>query len=172
MAWTGIETTITQELREGGQYAHLLVADSSGFPDEPAWLVFNYGFEDQVGPVKYLGKVSGTKISIDSRFVFPVSLSSGSKVNLLSQRTPYVPENPEESGSFYLTDSAAGRIAAQKAIEEAAASGIDYEITVVYPGDTGLGNAGRPSHGAQKLSDKVWVWGSDSLAEVDKAREE
>lgn len=172
VAWTATNTTTTQEIREGGQVAYLSVADASDFPDSAAWLVFNYGLVDQVGPVKYLGKVSDTSISLDSRFSFPVALSSGSKVTLLSQRTPYIPENPEESGSFYLTDSSAGRIAAQKAIEEAVAAGIDYEITTVYPGDVGLGNAGRPSSGAQKLSDKVWVWGGDSLADIDKAREE
>jgi len=172
VAWTSTKALTTQEAREGGQYSALLVDDASEFPDEQGWLVFNYGYENQVGPVKYLGRISDTKLSLDSRFVFPVAIPVGSSVNLLSQRTPYVPENPEESGSFYLTDSASGRIAAQKAIEEAAAAGIDYTITTIYPGDKGLGNEGRPANGAQKLSDKVWVWGGDSLADIDAAREE
>jgi hypothetical protein len=76
------------------------------------------------------------------------------------------------TGNFYLTSSAAGRIAAADALDDIQAAGIAIERTIIYPADTGLGNAGGPTSGAQKLSDAVAVWGGDSLdQEIPALRE-
>ena len=97
----------------------------------------------------------------------------GPKVTLLKDKGFYTPANPETVGSCYVTASAAGRIAALEALRSSVAAGIDTDVTIVYPGDAGLGGAGLPARGAQVLSDKVTVWGGDSLTEeLDAARED
>lgn len=142
------------------------------FPDEVGYLAFKFGDSDAVGPVKYLGRKSGTSLTLDASFRFPHAVPSGSIVTLLAGRAPFQPAAEKTDGSFYVTGSAAGRVAAQAEIENTRAGGLGIEVDVVYPGDRGLGGEGLPAHGAQKLSDKVWVWGGDNLnSEVSKARE-
>jgi hypothetical protein len=96
---------------------------------------------------------------------------TGANVTLLQGKGSYVPANANELGSFYITASPAGRVAAESAIEEATAAGVSINTQIVYPSDYGLGNAGDPASGTNKLSDKVVVWGGDEIdAEVAAAR--
>lgn len=167
------EATTAAVLAENQQYASIEVDDATEFPDEPGWLVFGFGYDYQVAPVRYFGRLSDTVLSLDFKFRFPSTIPAGSKVTLLAYKGAFIPENPEEIGSFYITDSPAGRVAASNAIDKTVGAGIPTNKTITYPGDRGLGGEGLPSHGSHKLSDKVSVWaGSEVDAEVAKAREE
>jgi len=173
LAVTAAASTITMQLNEGEQYASVTVADATQFPDDPGWLVFDFGFEDQQGPVQYLGRLSGTELALDFGYRFTRTVPNGATVTRLFQKGGFVPEHPEDVGSFYVTASPAGRVAAQAAIEGAVGVGVPLIETIVYPGDRGLGGEGSPASGAPKLSDKVAVWAGDDVdAEVAAAREE
>lgn len=162
VAITGTLSTLVGNLAAGRQYGSITLADASPFPDAPGYLVFDFGFKDQVGPVKYFGKLSDVQLVLDDSFVFPNSISSGSTVTYLTGKAPYVPANPEKYGSFYLTDSPSGRIGAENALDSNTAAGVDVTQTVIYPSDRGMGGEGYPASG-QKISDKVVVWGSSDL---------
>jgi hypothetical protein len=173
VAVTGVQATIQQDLAKGHQYATLEVDDATSFPDEQGWLVFAFGYDNQVAPVKYLGRLSDTSLSLDFGFKFTATVQAGAIVTLLKNKGAFVPDRPEQVGSFYLTNSSAGRIAASNAIDSAVAAGVILNKTIEYPGDRGLGNEGYPDHGQPKLSDVVSVWGSDDIdADEDTAREE
>jgi hypothetical protein len=76
-------------------------------------------------------------------------------------------------GSFYITDSPAGRIVAEDAVKAAAGAGINVNVTVIYPGDRGLGGEGLPTSGTYKLSDVVGIFGSSTPdADTVAARED
>lgn len=164
VAVTGVEATIQAQLDQGHQYAAVTVDDATIFPDSAGWLVFSFGFQEQVAPVRYYGLLSNTQLALDYSFKFSSTVKAGSKVTLLAQKGPYAPDplTAATVGSFYLTDSASGRIAASTAIDGAVAAGVKVVKTVVYPGDRGLGGEGLPASGTNKVSDKVRVWGSDS----------
>lgn len=167
--------TLGTRLERGGTYNSVFVQSpgADSFPDEPGWLIFNYGFENQVGPVKYLGTVSDSEILIDAGFRFTKTLEAGASVRLLETRTPFVPANSKDIGSFYVTISPAGRVAAEQNIIEISAAGIPLNILIKYPGDRGLGGEGFPAQENYKLSDKVLIWGSNSLdEELEEARKE
>ena len=123
--------------------------------------MFDFGYQNMVYPVKYFGRLSTTELALDFSFVFPKTVLSGAKVCLLQQKSPWVPTQPQLVGSFYLTDSPSGRIGAEQAINDAAAAGVEVDITVTYPGDRGLGNEGSPDTGTGKTSDVVWIFGGD-----------
>jgi hypothetical protein len=172
VAVTATESTVAEDLDKGHSYATITLADASDFPDADGWLAFDFGYENQVGPVRYLGRRSDTTVALDASFRFPKTIPSGSTVILLAQKGPWLPEHPEEVGSFYLTASPAGRVAAEAAIEASTAAGVGLNVSVTYPGDRGLGGEGLPTSGAYKLSDKVSVWGGDDVdAEIEAARE-
>lgn len=161
---TSVTTTTNQAIFKGQQYANLTVASSAAFPDAPGWICIGFGYSNSTFPVRYLGRFSATALSLDYSFVFPSDISTGASVTLLNGSGIYVPSNPTKVGSFYLTDSNSGRVAAQSTIEAIDGAGLNVNITVVYPGDIGLGGAGLGAVG-QKFSDEVLVWGSNNLDE-------
>lgn len=173
-AITGVTTLLTEALNSGTQYRVLKVTTNSAldFPDEPGYLVLDFGGAHQLTPVKYLGRANASQLLLDYRQQFPEDLPVGTSVTLLLQKGPLNPENPISLGSFYLTDSSAGRIAAQQSLDSITAAGITLRTSIVYPGDRGLGGEGLGSTGT-KFSDKVAVWaGNDVDAELAAIREE
>ena len=170
---TSTESTTVGAISQFGQIGVLTLADASNFPDAPGFLVLRAGYADAAYPVPYLSRISNTQLAIDFNYIFPFSYPSGTKVTLLAQKAPGVPEDAQDRGSFYVTNSSAGRVAAEAAVRSAVAAGPDLNVKVLYPNDVGLGSAGYPKTGAQKLSDAVRVWGGDDLtAEVAAAQEE
>ncbi len=170
-AVTGTVASLTKALAQGQQYSTLTVDNASIFPDASGWLVLDFGYAGAVGPVKYLGRLSSTSLSIDYSFTWPQSVGAGATVTLLLNKGPFIPPNPEVSGSFYVTASPAGRVAAETANAASVAAGVKVNATITYPGDRGLGGEGLPVSGSYKISDKVGVWaGDDEDAEVEAAR--
>lgn len=169
MAITGVSTTVNQLILEGQGYNLLTVIDTTNFPDN-GFLVFAFGTDLQVGPVAYSSKAGSTLLVLDSSFIFPVTLPIGTNLILLKDRNLGIPAHPESSGSFYLTDSISGRIAAENTIKSIEAAGSDVEFTIDYPGTIGLGNGdiNPNAQGIDKVNDAVYIWGSDQ--EVADAR--
>lgn len=151
---------------------HLTVTDAAlNFPDAEGWLVFNFGYANVVGPIRYLGRLSSQDLLLDASVPFSASLPAGATVRLLEGRTPFEPAADKLVGNFYVTGTAAGREAARNIIDQIIAAGKQVLVTVVYPGDHGLGAEGFPQGGNYKLSDKVSVWGGDQLdIEIPAAR--
>lgn len=177
-ALTSVEEVLNQTVSAGQRYSSIKLATSPDpspalqFPDATGYLVFNFGYENQVGPVRYLGRLSVSELLLDASFRFPATLPPGATVTLLSQRSPFAPAADEHLGSFYATSAAAGRVAAESALNQVMGAGLDIEVDVVYPSDRGLGGEGFPTRASQKLSDAVVVWGGDDLdAEIPQARE-
>lgn len=172
LAVTSIEATLQDALTANNHHQFLTVDSTEGFPDEQGWVVLAFGRKAQLGPVRYLGVVSGTELLFDFGYLPATTVPAGSKVTLLSQRGPFVPTETD-LGAFYLTPSTAGRIAAQQYLAESQAAGLTANVTVKYPGDKGLGNAGQPASGVAKVTDAVYVWGGeDPDNELAAAREE
>ncbi len=164
---------VTTRLEKGHQYPSIVLGsgEATTFPDEPGYLVFRFGYSNQVGPVRYLGRLSDDELALDASFVFTATIEAGATIDLVASRAPYVHDAPETIGAFYLTGSSAGRVGAQKLVRDISAAGIELDIEVRYPGDRGLGGEGYPAKDADKLSDKVAVWGGDDLdAELEELR--
>ena len=141
---------LNQVLNPNNQYSTIQLDTSIhihpalDFPDTAGYIVINYGYANQVGPIKYLGRFSETAIRIDPGFKFPTQQLVGSVIYWLSSRSPFIPPPNKLLGNFYVTGSAAGRIAAIDNVSNILAAGTDVNITVVYPSDIGLGHEGFP----------------------------
>jgi hypothetical protein len=167
---TETQTTLTQALEENHQYPLVAVADTSEFPDEAGYLVFAFGYENQVGPVPYLG-VSGTShLILNPSSTISSAVALGATVNLAARMSD--DQVPHGDGDFWLTPSPAGRAACESNIDDIAAAARAVTMTVQYPGDIGLAGAGLPTHGVDRISDIVAVFSSDDTDdEVATARE-
>ena len=164
----GNNLVLFQEIQAGASYSTLKVT-ANALSINPGWLLFNYGYESQTGPVRVLGALDDQTLMIDSGFKFLHYLGYGSKVNLLYQRAAFEPDSP--IGSAWLTASNAGRIAAINLLKDISAAGIELNIATRYPGDTSLGGAGFPTFDNYKLSDIVECLGGDDLdSELEELR--
>ena len=176
---TNVFTTVLQQLNQGQNYGIIEVANAIAFPDASGYLVFNFGNDNQVINVPYLGRPSSGTLQLDYRFVFPQTVPINADVTLSVSPTlgaptvlgPWVPPNVYELNTFYVTDSPAGRAAAQAAIADAAAGGVLVNNIVVYPGSYGLGNGQQPVIGVPKINDIVGIYAENVDAEIAAARE-
>jgi hypothetical protein len=162
VAVTSTDSTLMGILSAGRQYGSVTLADASQFPDAPGYLVFDFGGPNQVGPIKYFGKLSDVALVLDDSYIFTKTIPNLASVTLLAGKGPFVPLNPETYGSFYLTDSPAGRVGAENSLANNTAAGVNVTVDIVFPGDRGLGGEGYPATG-QKISDEVTVWGSSDM---------
>ncbi len=152
----------------GDNYTTIDFDDVSDFP-ENGFLYFNFGKSTAFGPVKYLFKNSSTQLLIDSNYTFPIDSVAGTSVMAIPDKSPYVPENPQDLGVFYLTDSVSGRIAASNTIDFIKGTGLKVVKTILYPGTVGLGNSQIDIYKKQsKVNDGIFIWGNQ--IDVNKAR--
>ena len=156
--------TTTTVLLPGGTGPRVLnVGSTAGFPNAPGYILLAFGTDNQSLPLRYIGVASATQLLLDPGVTLAVRYQVGTTVDLLTSRGTYVPADSVPLGVTWLTASAVGRLAAETDLAFAQGAGLDIVTTVVYPGDRGLGNEGDPTHGVQKITDAVYVWGSDSI---------
>lgn len=135
----------------------LLVDDSSEFPDNLGYLMIGLGTSHQEGPIPYISRPSSQTIKINPSYKFKKNHPIGTDVSLISKLSPPLPSSNGADLPFFLTDSVAGRIYAEKLIREITATGIVVVIYILYPNDIGLGNYYKDS----SLSEKYYVWGTE-----------
>lgn len=172
---TGTEGSLAiSALAAGRKYGECEITVTKGsFPDT-GYIVFGFGGSKQSKPVKYFSTYpttgSNVKLILDYGYLFEFDNPVGTSVTLLASRVGFQPQSLV--GSAYITGSSAGRTAAQSSTEAAIAAGIDPNITIVYPGDRGLGGESYPASNATKLSDAVFVWAGDDIDEEIEAAKE
>jgi hypothetical protein len=172
LAITANETFITQNLNKNQSYSSIDIDDSTVFPDEPGYVVFNFGNDKQFGPVRYINSI-GDKLLLEKQFIIPFSSNAADEitVTLLTQKELFNPTNAQELGAVYATNGTSPLNAAITTIENTVAAGITTDKRIRYPSDLGLGGAGSPTEQSQKLSDKVAVYGGNNVDdELNKAR--
>ena len=152
---TEISTTLASTIRPGQAYQILSVTDASDFVDGAGYLMFEYGTKRQEGPVKYIGRPGSQLLTLDPAYRFQLQHLPGADITYLSSVSPETPPIDGSTYALYLTGTSAARLYAQDLINELVATGFTLIITVIYPGDVGMGNAGTAT------SDKFMVWGGD-----------
>lgn len=138
---SNVNTVLTQDL-DGTMSRVITVEDSTGFPDTQGYLIFDYGYATQEGPVPYIASPSGTTILISPAYTIQNSHSEGSSVFLVAQKSPVSLAQDGSDYEFFLTDVTSGRTYAQDLITSIAATGINIVFTVLLPSDIGLGKFG------------------------------
>jgi len=134
----------------------LFVDDASQFPDDSGYLIIGLGTSHQEGPVPYISRPSSQTIRINPSYKFKKEHPIGTDVALTSKLAPPSPNKDGTDLPFFLTDSVAGRIYAEKLIKEITATGIVVIVYILYPNDIGLGKWGDIAN-----SEKYYIWGTE-----------
>jgi hypothetical protein len=160
---------LNQDIKKGISYNKISVI-SGAFELTEGYLLFNYGYQNQAGPVKFFTTTNDNTIVIDANFKFRYDIDSGTVINILYQRALF--ESNEAVNGFWVTASNAGRTAAIDFIKTVSAAGIDQDITTRYPGDRGLGNEGYPTKENYKINEIAVCFGQDDIdAELTEIRQ-
>ncbi len=151
----GAEECFTQQVVDSNSEMIILVDDSSEFPDESGNLVFGFGTSKEEGPVPYISRPSGGSLMINPSYRFENIHEIGTDIALIDKNYQYAPTKDGSDYPFYITDTVSGRFYAEDLINSVAATGINVVITILYPGDIGLGKWSTVN------SEREYVWGDD-----------
>jgi hypothetical protein len=131
-------TTLTSDIYQSSSQTVGFGFNTSDFPDQEGYVVFEFGTSNQEGPVKYFGRPSSKSLLLDPSYKFKKTHLAGANMSLVSRLAPYKPVGTGADYPTYLTGTARGRIEAQSLIEQLAAAGIFLNIVIVYPKGPGL----------------------------------
>jgi hypothetical protein len=98
-------------------------------------------------------------VIIDPAYAFKKDHDIGADATVMSDSKAYEPSPDGTDYGFYVTGTSEGRVFAESIIQEVLASGITFEIIVIYPDDTGFGHYFEPI-GGLKVNDSEYVWGA------------
>jgi hypothetical protein len=162
--YTNNSATLTTGIAKYGSYTSLTLGGTySWLPQgQEFWVVIGANTVHQTQPIRVINR-SGAVLWTDGTYQFQAAITGGTTiVNLVANRDSGVPVNPQDVGSCYITGTSTGQAETIALLNSTKAAGIPVTYSIAYPGDRGLAGEGGAISGPPKLSDKIWVWGSDN----------
>lgn len=123
---------IGEEIK-AGQIKKTLQLGSNTIPAEAGEVIFDFGTENQEGPVRYLFKPSDGTIAMDPAYIFQKDHASGSGITMINRRGPHTLSGNGAEYAPYITDTAVAREILQELILEAKSVGIFVDFLIRYP---------------------------------------
>jgi hypothetical protein len=137
----GASTTLTEDVN--GETSHVITVGSSvGFPDASGYFIFDYGGENQEGPIPYIAAPSSGTLLVSPAYFIQKDHPVGTSVLLVTSKAPIVLPSDGSYYQGYLTDTANARSYCQTIIGSVVAAGVTVNFTILYPNDIGLGKYG------------------------------
>lgn len=125
-------STLTNEIQAGKVYK-LLQTDTNSIPAGDGYLVFDYGQNNQEGPVRYLYKPAENIIALDPSYTFQRNHVAGSSVVAVSKLGPHTLDGLGSEYAPYVTNPPDARLILQELITSVASAGIFIDFIVRYP---------------------------------------
>ena len=129
----GADTSTTSDSIVAGKSYKLLNLDTAAIPEGPGFLVFNYGQNNQEGPVKYLYKPAEKIVALDPSYTFQQHHPIGTSVVRVSKMGPHVPTGLGNEYPPYVTNPPDARQQLQELISSVASAGIFIDFIIRYP---------------------------------------
>lgn len=116
-----------------GKVVKLLEVSDNTIADEEGYLVFDYGLNNQEGPVKYLYKATSNIIALDPAYTFQQNHDANCSVIALSHKGPHLLDNHGSEYAPYITNPPDARVILQNLITSVASAGIFIDFLIRYP---------------------------------------
>lgn len=118
---------------QAGTIVRLIDVSSNIISDQGGFLVFDYGRNNQEGPIRYLYKPASNTIALDPSYVFQKTHVVGSPVVALRQKGPHVMDTRASEYGPYITDPSEARTILQDLIRSVKSAGIFVNFLVRFP---------------------------------------
>ena len=125
-------STTTTAIVAGKSYKSLTLG-SNNIPAGPGYLVFNYGQNNQEGPVRYLYKIADNIVALDPSYTFQQFHSTGTSVVAVSKMGPHTLSGRGDEYPPYVTNPPDARKQLQDLINSVASAGIFIDFIIRYP---------------------------------------
>jgi hypothetical protein len=130
---TSQRATLQQNVQRSDVYVNLTVDDTSELPNEPGFLVFGFGRNNQESPIPYISIPNANTILMDPSYVFQENHAPGTVINYISAREAYTPNEDGSDLAIYLTSPADARLAVQRLLETLKAAGVVIRFIILLP---------------------------------------
>lgn len=124
---------LTVDTIQAGKIIRLLNLSENTIPSDGGFLIFDYGRNNQEGPVRFLYKPTDNTIAIDPSYTFKYNHSVGTGVVAISHKGPHVMSGNGAEYSAYITDPSEARVILQELIRSVKSAGIFVNFLVRYP---------------------------------------
>ena len=130
---SSLTSTINQEIKAGNTVKTLPIATPNNIPDEEGFVIFDFGTENEEGPVRYLFKPTEGTMQMDPSYVFRNNHDSGSAITAIRRRGAHVMSGLGTEYAPYLTDPSIAREILQTLMLQVKSVGIFINFLVRYP---------------------------------------
>ncbi len=154
VAITQYSTNLSVSIIASQQLTILKVNSTTGFNATGGFLRFDMGLNNEEDVVPYESILTSTDILLDASYKFKFTHTVNADVTFIKTKSKYQSPGNDMDLASYLTDVANARQSAVNSLSRIESAGITTNITIEYPGDTGLGNAGTAN------SDIVRIYGT------------
>lgn len=127
------KTASTSDAIQAGKIVRLLNTSANDIPEGGGYVIFNYGRQNQEGPVRYLYKPTSNTIAIDPSYTFKKTHSVGSPMVAISKKGPHTLRGKAAEYAPYVTDPSEARFILQDLIKSVKSAGIFVDFLVRYP---------------------------------------
>ena len=129
---TGITSELASQVNQGSVYANVTLSNAAGFPNSPGKVLFDFGRNNQEGPIAYSSRPNNATLLIDASHTFQYDHIIGRKVNFISDK-PSIPRLTGEDYPVYIVGTDEAREAAQTLIKRLLAAGVVIRFIIDFP---------------------------------------
>ena len=126
-------TADIQQNIQAGKIVKTLSIGANSIPDEAGQVVFDFGTEQEEGPVRYFFKPSPNTLALDPAFVFEFDHVIGSAVTMIRRKGPHTISTSAKEFPPYVTDTAIAREILQELILSVKSVGVFVKFLIRFP---------------------------------------
>lgn len=123
----------TTELIQAGKTKTIINLGPNDLPNQEGFLIFDYGQNNQEGPIRYLYKPTNNTLAIDPSYTFKHTHTSGSTFVLVNYKGPHVMSGRGIEYAPYITDPSEARVIFEELVNSVKSAGIFVNFLVRYP---------------------------------------
>jgi hypothetical protein len=129
---SSLTTNLIAPIKAGLTQKNIQVS-ANDIPSAEGNLIFDFGTENQEGPVRYFFKPSTTTLALDPSYVFKKDHAAGSAVTMIRRRGSIKFQGYGTEHAPYITDPAAAREVLKELMERVKSVGIFLNFIIRYP---------------------------------------
>jgi len=126
-------TATINDAIKAGKIIRLINTSINSISPNGGYLIFDYGRNNQEGPVRFLYKPTENTIAIDPSYTFKHNHEVGSTIVAINKKGPHQVSNNAAEYSAYITDPSEARFILQDLIRSVKSAGIFVNFLIRYP---------------------------------------
>lgn len=130
---SSLTSSIQDEIKAGTNVRTIEIESVNNVPNEEGFVIFDFGTENEEGPVRYLYKPTDSSMQLDPAYIFEKNHDIGSAITVIRRRGAHVISTTGREYAPYLTDPATARAILQELLRDVKSVGIFIEFLIRYP---------------------------------------